>query len=298
MKKLIVFICMLVLGVNSFSLEIKDNKIYGEKGYNIQLKEYKRVIAIDPAVVETMYLLGAEDRIVGIAGTNRSKIWPYDKTPKLTSVGNTSKPNIEKIISLEPDLVIVNGMSLGIAETLRTKNIPVLVNDTTKDFGSILDSIKIYGEIFNKKVEAEKLYAETQKKIDNLKEIKSLKKGTMRGMILYSTSPMMGFDAKSLPGQILDIIGIENITVGLKGSRPIISPEYLLAKNPNIIIGAMSINSADDIVNANPFVKETDAAKNKSIFIVDSAKVLRGSPRIFDAIEELYGEIEKCQNSK
>ncbi len=295
MKKLVLFICMLILGISSFSLEIKDNKLYGEKGYNIELKEYKRVVAIDPAVVETMYLLGAEDKIVGIAGTSRSKIWPYEKTSKLNSVGNTSKPNVEKIISLEPDLVIVNGMSLGLVEVLKTKNIPVLINDTTKNFDSILESIKIYGEIFGKKLEAEKLYSETYKKMEDLKNAKNSKKGSLRGVILYSVSPMMGFDANSLPGQILDIIGIENITYGLKGSRPIISPEYLLAKNPNIIIGGMGINSVEDIVNANPFVKETDAVKNNNVFIVDSSKILRGSPRIFDEIEKLYEEIKNVK---
>ena len=298
MKKIILLISMLLIGINSFSLEIKDNKIYGEKGYNIQLKKYEKVVAIDPAVVETMYLLGAEDRLVGIAGTNRSKIWPYEKTSKLKSVGNTSKPNIEQIIALDPDLVIVNGMSLGIVEVLQSKNIPVLVNDATKNFETILESIKIYGKIFDKKIEAEKLYTETYKKMENLKKSKSSNKINMKGMILYSVSPMMGFDAKSLPGQTLDIIGIENITSGLKGNRPIISPEYLLAQNPNIIIGAMSISSPEEIINANPFVKETDAVKNKNVFIVDSSKILRGSPRIFEAIEELYEEIEKCQNSK
>lgn len=247
----------------------------------------------DPAVIETMYMLNAQNKIVGIAGTKNSKIWPYEETKKLLTVGNTAKPSLEKIIALQPDLVIVNGMSIGLADSLKSKNIPVLINDGTKDFKNILESIKIFGKLFDREKESENLYKESKEKLKILEERKKLKE--IKGVILYSTNPMMGFSKESLPGQVLELIGVKNITDGLIGERPIISPEYLLSENPQIIMGAMSISSIKNIKEANPFIKNTIAGKNNNIFIVDSSKILRGSPRIFDTMKELKKEIENAK---
>ncbi|WP_027128654.1 ABC transporter substrate-binding protein [Fusobacterium perfoetens] len=292
-KKLGVVLGFLLIKIFSFSLEIKENTVYGYQNNNIPLKKYNRVVVTDPAVIETMYMLNAQDKIVGIAGTKNSKIWPYEETKKLLTVGNTAKPSLEKIIALQPDLVIVNGMSIGLADSLKSKNIPVLINDGTKDFKNILESIKIFGKLFDREKESENLYKESKEKLKILEERKKLKE--IKGVILYSTNPMMGFSKESLPGQVLELIGVKNITDGLIGERPIISPEYLLSENPQIIMGAMSISSIKNIEEANPFIKNTIAGKNNNIFIVDSSKILRGSPRIFDTMEELKKEIENAK---
>ena len=69
-------------------------------------KKYDRIVVLDPAVIEMVYLLGGEDKIVGIARLENSKIWPEEKTKKLESVGTFINPSLEKIIALKPDLVI------------------------------------------------------------------------------------------------------------------------------------------------------------------------------------------------
>ena len=298
MKKISLFLLAIFYSVVSFSLEIKGNKIYDSNDNSIELKKYKRIIVADPAVIETMYMLGTEEKIVGIASASRSKIWPYDKTPSLPSVGNVSKPSFEKILSFEPDLVILTGMATGITNQLKNVGIPVIINDSSGNFDNILNGIKIFGFIFDKEAEADRLYDQA---LNNLNEIKSKKisRGKeLKGAVLYSTSPMMAFTKDSLPGEVLELLGIKNIADGVVGERPIISPEYLLKQNPDILMGAMSMKTAKEITDANPFVKETKAGKNNSIFIVDSSQILRGSPRIFGAIKELKEEIEKCLNSK
>ena len=63
-------------------------------------KKYDRIVVLDPAVVEMVYLLGGEDKLVGIAKLERSKIWPEEKTEKVESVGTFINPSLEKIIAL------------------------------------------------------------------------------------------------------------------------------------------------------------------------------------------------------
>lgn len=292
MRKSIIVLFILILGLNVYSMEIKDKKIIDNYGNSVEYKEYNRIVILDPAVVEIFYMLGGENKITAIGKTAMSEIHPVEKTKDLASVGTITKPSIEKILSYTPDLVILNGMAASTGENLKALKIPFIIN-TAGNISDILSNIKIYGEITGKKAEAEKLYTDSKEKLNNLKEKVKENPLNLKGTVLYTVSPMMGFNNKSLPGEILDILGVENIADNLIGDKPIISQELLLKKNPDFLAGAMSIKSAGDIANSNPAVKETTAGKKGNFFIVDSSKILRGSPRIFEAVEEFYLELLK-----
>ncbi|HBJ80088.1 MULTISPECIES: ABC transporter substrate-binding protein [Fusobacterium] len=291
-RKSIVLLFILMLGINIYSMEIKDKKIIDNYGNSIEQREYRKIVVLDPAVVETFYMLGGESKITAIGKTAMSEIYPVEKTKNLANVGTITKPSIEKILSYTPDLVILNAMAASTGESLKELKIPFIIN-TAGNISDILLNIKIYGDITGKKAEAEKLYINSEEKLNNLKKKVKESPLNLKGAVLYTVSPMMGFNEKSLPGEILDILGVENIADNLIGDKPIISQEFLLKKNPDFLAGAMSIKSAKDIANSNPAVKETTAGKKGNFFIVDSSKILRGSPRIFEAVEEFYLELLK-----
>lgn len=291
-RKSIVLLFILMLGINIYSMEIKDKRIIDNYGNSIEQREYRKIVVLDPAVVETFYMLGGESKITAIGKTAMSEIYPVEKTKNLANVGTITKPSIEKILSYTPDLVILNAMAASTGESLKELKIPFIIN-TAGNISDILLNIKIYGDITGKKAEAEKLYINSEEKLNNLKKKVKESPLNLKGAVLYTVSPMMGFNEKSLPGEILDILGVENIADNLIGDKPIISQEFLLKKNPDFLAGAMSIKSAKDIANSNPAVKETTAGKKGNFFIVDSSKILRGSPRIFEAVEELYLELLK-----
>lgn len=291
-RKSIVLLFILMLGINIYSMEIKDKKIIDNYGNSIEQREYRKIVVLDPAVVEIFYMLGGESKITAIGKTAMSEIYPVEKTKNLANVGTITKPSIEKILSYTPDLVILNAMAASTGESLKELKIPFIIN-TAGNISDILLNIKIYGDITGKKAEAEKLYINSEEKLNNLKKKVKESPLNLKGAVLYTVSPMMGFNEKSLPGEILDILGVENIADNLIGDKPIISQEFLLKKNPDFLAGAMSIKSAKDIANSNPAVKETTAGKKGNFFIVDSSKILRGSPRIFEAVEEFYLELLK-----
>ncbi|MFW6263392.1 MAG: ABC transporter substrate-binding protein, partial [Thermotogota bacterium] len=108
-----------------------------------------------------------------------------------------------------------------------------------------------------------------------------------KGAFLYSASPLQGFNEQSMPGQILEILGCENI-VNSQMAKPIITPEYMLQENPDFLFGAMAISKVEDIANSNPLLNETRAGAEGNIFLVPSHKILRPTPRVVDSIVELY----------
>lgn len=65
----------------------------------------RRIVSLVPSVTETIFALGAGARVVGVT---RYCTHPPDRVASVTRVGGTKNPSLEKILHLNPDLVILN----------------------------------------------------------------------------------------------------------------------------------------------------------------------------------------------
>jgi iron complex transport system substrate-binding protein len=269
---------------------IEGNVVDGA-GNRIPLRNYRRIIVISPGAVEVLYMIGAESAIAGIT-SGRDPIWPEEKTALLPSIGNTARPSLEAIIALEPDLVIGNGMTAALMADLASRDYAVLVHNADS-LADIFNSAVILGMLTGKEAEARALVAEKEALLDSLKAELKNKPLNLKGAFLYSANPVMAFTSGSLPGEILDILGVENIAAGLNAAQPILSSEYILAQNPDFLFGAMSISKPEDILTADSVIAKTRAGIEKNISIVPSSLFLRTSPRIVESLLELYGEVKK-----
>lgn len=294
MKKFLLFIIFLISAVNIYSIKIENNMAVDSFGNSVPLKEYNKIIAADPSAVEIFYLIGGEDKISAVAKTKINKIYPEEKTKLLESVGSITRPSIEKIISLNPDLVILNPMgAVKTAELLKKYNIPYFV-DRSVTFDEIFLKTKIYGIFTGQEKNAEKLIEDKKNKLDKIKN--EIEDKNLKGVILYSSSPMISFSKETIPSEIMEILKIKNIADSFPhGKKGIISPEVMLTENPDIIIGTMKIHSAEDIVKTNEFLKYSKAYKNNNIYVFESEKILRATPRIADGIEEIYEVVKNVE---
>ncbi|MCF2626390.1 ABC transporter substrate-binding protein [Fusobacterium perfoetens] len=294
MKRFLLFILFLIFTINIYSIKIENNMAVDSYGNSVELKEYKRIVVADPSAVEIFYLIGGEDKISAIAKTKINKIYPEEKTKYLESVGTITKPSFEKIISLTPDLVILNPMgAVKSTELLKKYNIPFFI-DRSVTFNEIFLKTKIYGVFTRQERNAEKLINE---KKDKLKEIeKNIMDKKLKGVVLYSNSPMVSFSKDTIPGEILKLLKIENMAESFAGGKSqIISSETILKENPDVIIGTMKIKSPEEIVSSNEFLKYSNAYKNNNIYVFESEKILRATPRIVDGIEEIYEVIKNVK---
>ncbi|MDR2029012.1 MAG: ABC transporter substrate-binding protein [Treponema sp.] len=259
--------------------------------HRVPLRAYRRLVVISPGAVEVLYMIGAESAIAGLT-SGRDPIWPEEKTVLLPSVGNTARPNLEAIIALEPDLVIGNGMTAALMADLASRDYAVLLHNADS-LADIFNSALILGMLTGKEAEARALVAEKEAQLDSLKAELEDKPLNLKGAFLYSASPIMAFTSESLPGEILKILGVENIAAGLNAAQPILSAEYILSQNPDFLFGAMAIAKPEDILTADSVIMQTRAGREKNISIVPSSLFLRTSPRIVESLLELYGEIKK-----
>ena len=281
MKKIIknsFYFALLVISIFIVSCS-KKNAENGKKGEN---KQYNRIVVLDPATVEMIYMLGAEDKIVGVANLERSKVWPEEKVAKLESVGTFMKPSLEKIIALKPDLVITSALTDdNLNNGLKSNNIEskrIQTNSIEEIFTNFMEVAKILG----KENEANKIIAEKKAKLE---EIKKMAASNKKGLFVMSASPLMVFGSDNLPNDIMELLNIKNIAENQKGRNPIVTPEFIIKENPDIIITLLP--NPVQIVAANPQLKNVNAIKNSKFIVVNSSQILRGSPRTIDQIEEI-----------
>ena len=246
-------------------------------------KKYDRIVVLDPAVVEMVYLLGGEDKLVGIAKLERSKIWPEEKTEKVESVGTFVNPSLEKIIALKPDLVIESFHSSdAIDKSLSSNNIEIIkiqansIEDIFKNFQKV-------AKILGKEKEAEKIIAEKRQKIEEIKKIDTTEK---KGLFILAPTPMRVFGKGTLPNDIMEMLNIKNIAAGMEGMSPTLTPEYIIKANPDIIL--TFVKDPQEIIKANPQIKDISAIKNNKFVVLETGQILRGSPRMIDYIADVY----------
>ena len=287
MKKIIrnsFYLALLIISMFIISCA-KKNAENGKKDEN---KEYNRIVVLDPATVEMIYMLGAEDKIVGVANLERSKVWPEEKVAKLESVGTFMKPSLERIITLKPDLVITSALTDdNLNNGLKSNNIEakrIQANSIEEIFTNFMEVAKMLG----KENEANKIIAEKRAKLE---EIKKMATGNKKGLFVRSASPLMVFGNDNLPNDIMKLLNIKNIAENQKGRNPIVTPEFIIKENPDIIITLLP--NPTQIVATNPQLKNVNAIKNSKFIVVNSSQILRGSPRTIDQIEEIAKAVTK-----
>jgi iron complex transport system substrate-binding protein len=115
--------------------------------------ETGRIVSIAPNVTEILYALGLSNQVVGVS---RYSNWPPEAKEK-PSVGGTYDPNWERIVSLQPDLVIGLDSQQEIAAQLKQLNIGFL-GVPHERVEEIMQSILIIGEACGAEEKAQQLF--------------------------------------------------------------------------------------------------------------------------------------------
>lgn len=204
-------------------------------------EKLERVIVLNSSTYNMITAIGAADAVIGV---NDSTQQVEPTAANKTVFGTFRQPNVEKIIEARPDAVIGNS-SINPAQIKQLEDAGITVVFFEFYLPSILqDEILTLGKLFHKEVQAQK-YADFIMKYRNLienrvKDIKTEDKATVyfEGYGDYSTvSQGSGGDELVNWAGGINIAGQENV------KYPKVSAEWVLQKNPQVIIKTVSSNS-------------------------------------------------------
>ncbi len=195
----------------------------------VQIENFpKRIISTVPSQTELLIDLGLSDCIVG-----RTKfcIHPKDVVPTISKIGGTKKLKIDKIIDLNPDLIIANKEenSKEEIEFLASK-FPVWISDIF-NLNDAINSIKGIGEITNSTQAARNLNSTIQNEFQNLKKTAILQKV----VYLIWQNPFISIGNDTFIHDMINKMGWTNAFEGLK-RYPEVSIQMIKDANPDRIL--------------------------------------------------------------
>jgi iron complex transport system substrate-binding protein len=241
----------------------------------------QRIVCLTTETVEVLYMLGEQDRIVGISGyTTRPAIARKEK-PKVAAF-TTAK--IEKILALKPDLVLgFSNLQADIASALIKAGVEVHVFNQ-RSVQDILRMILTTGRLVGASEKAEKIVQEIEDQIEQIRKTTSSLPRTPKVYFEEWDDPMMC--SIRWASELIAIAGGEDCFPELSqyhsARERTVSPAQVLARMPDIIIGSWCGKKFQpEQVTARDGWEQIPAVKNNMVFEIKSADILQPGPSLF-----------------
>lgn len=239
----------------------------------------ERIVSLASSATETLYAIGGRDKVVG-----RDQYSKYpDVVKDIQDVGSGSSPNLEMIIGLEPDLLFAWPYSRDAITSLEDKMSVVYIDPDSID--DVLDTIEMIGLIIGKTSEAENLTSEMQSEIDAITDITDELNKTQRPLVYYELStPMKTTGPGTFTNELIFMAGGINLAADEPVRYPILNSEYIIERNPDVIVTVSYGTSIDEVKNRDGW-QNINAVKDDRIYNIDT-NLVTSNPRLVQGLEQ------------
>jgi cobalamin transport system substrate-binding protein len=249
----------------------------------------RRIISLVPATTEMLFAMGAGDRVAGVSN--------YDRFPaeveRLPKVGGLLDPDVERVLSLKPDLVIVYDTQTDLKRQLERARVPIFpyvhrglpdITETMRTLGARVGA-KAAADAAAARIE-EQLAAVGRRVAGRSKPKTLLVFGREQGTLRHVTaSGGYGF-----LHDVLEIAGGADILGDLRKQSVDMSTEMILTRAPEVIIELHYGDTVKpEIFDAERQVwnglASVPAVKNRRVYLLNGLEFVVPGPRIVVAAE-------------
>lgn len=263
---------------------VQETKITVTDGMARQVtvaKKAERIISLAPSNTEILFALGLDKSVVGVTDICD---FPAEAKQK-EKVGGFSKPSVEKIISLKPDLVIAASLHKDTVEQLEKSSIPVYVANA-KTIAQVEEEIKAIGKLSGVDQKANDVVTAMESKKKSITDKLANLAEKDKPVVYYEVwgEPITTAGPGSFHHELITLAGGVNVAAKSESSYPNYSLESLISAQPQIMIYGHGAQTKDEVLKragwgSMPFVK------GGKVFLVDENTISRPGPRTIDALE-------------
>ena len=243
-----------------------------------QKEAIQRIVSLGPINTENVYLLGAQKRLIA----NTTYCVNPPEAMKKEKVGTLLQANIEKIVSLKPDLVLATSMTRPrqIAK-LESLGIKVVQFSQPSGFEEIGKQFVELGRLLGLEDRARTIVNKAREEIEAVRQ-KTAGLPKKKVFLQVGTRPLFSSVANSFTNDFITFGGGENIAKN--DLRGVYSREKVVAQNPDLII--IAIMGSENVSGEKEKQKwrrysSIGAVKNDNIHIVDPNLICSPSPSTF-----------------
>ena len=255
----------------------------------------QRIISIVPSVTQILFAIGAESQLVGIGSFDRLPNG-YDRATELARVGGLLDPDMERIFTLRPDLVVLYQSHVDQRQQLERAGIPVLLYEHA-GLANISETVRSLGARTGRTVQAESIAARMDA---GLAAIRARVDGQPRPrtLLVFSREPMALRNIYASGGigflhDMLDAAGGENVFADIRSENVAqVSSEAILTAAPDVIFeiryaGDLHESVIDDERDVWRRLSTLPAVRNGRIYFVTGNRFVVPGPGVVEATEEL-----------
>ena len=234
----------------------------------------ERIVAIDSAVLETLFAIGEGHRVVG----THDFVSHPPEAADIPRLGGAFNINLEATVVLDPDLVFI--FFDGSLVDLDRVDLKVLYQKSlSADFRGVADNIRMWGRITGSPEAAEKVAVQFEARVDRIEEVMATQVG---GLAVFQDEGQLWTPGPdTLMGEVFELLKLQNIAYDVSGYAQL-SPEVIVERDPAVVIA-----SYGDTISDNPAFENVTAVKSKRVLVPQSDALSIAGPRFIDGIEEL-----------
>lgn len=250
----------------------------------------RRIVSIAPNLTETIYALGAQDRLVG--DTDYCD-YPPEARQK-PHVGSAINPSLEAIVALKPDLVLAAANTINRLPTVQAlERIGVAVYAADPHtVEEVIASTQRVADLIGASEEGKALASRLEARLDALRQ-RLAGRPPVRALFVVWDEPFISIGPHSFLADALRRAGAESV-IKAKQDWPQVSLEEVVHQQPDVLIFASGDRESGErefeSLATRPGWRELRAVREKHIAIVSDA-INRPAPRLVDAIEQLAWDL-------
>jgi iron complex transport system substrate-binding protein len=241
----------------------------------------QRIICLSPHITEEIFMLGAQDRLIGCTTYCVKPEAARDKE----KVGTVVEVNLEKIVGLRPDLVLASGLTDARAvKKMRALGMAVELFYQPKNFDELCGELLRVGQLIGKEPEAQKIVDESRARAGAISG-KHAGEKEVTVFVEVGAKPLVTVSDDSYIHDLVVRAGGVNIASG--GRTGVYSREVVIRKNPDVIIiitmGILAELEKEQWLKS----KTLKAAQQGRVHLVDAYTIGSLTPVSFvDTLEE------------
>lgn len=259
-----------------------DNYVVSQK--NPIKKHNTRIVSVSTQVTEIICDLGCEDRLIA-----RTDFCDYPSSvKKIQSIGGVSNPNIEKIISLDPDVVITSSMlPKKLFSQIENAGLPIISFRESNKIEGMYKVISILGQLLEKESEADSIIEDCKQRLKKVsqksQEIQRSQKGDkpkVYYVVGYGASGDFSSGKDTYIDEMFALAGADNIAKNSLNWT--FTKEQLFKNEPDFIF--IRTSDVENFCNTHPY-NQLQAVKNHKVIGIDGMD--SQTPRSISLIESI-----------
>jgi iron complex transport system substrate-binding protein len=255
--------------------------VIDDRGLEIRIEQQPNriVVAGIPLYTEIVIDLGALDRLIAVASSPDNP----PEVANLPTVGPSFSPNVEVILSLEPDLVLGPGDWGGERGKLESAGITVLTTPLISGIPDIFSTIRTVGMALGLKEGAEVLIGQIAEEIIT-SEASTLTEEPVRAAFLYASmpdTPPYAAGSGAIENELILRAGGVNVFRDVQGF-PQVSLEEVVSRNPEVIF---TDPSQIENITSNTLLKTVSAVKNGRVYGINAAWIT--STKVAEVLKQM-----------